>query len=312
MDPKNFKKSKPSDTKSKTKKNITNTKKDIVKPEHPQTEGNTKPQPADIVEVEEEKEKRPSLAKYFCFTLNNWTETELKNILDLLDPKDTYIIGKEIGEQGTPHLQGFIKFFKKTRPIEKFNNKRIHWELCKGSEIDNVIYCSKDNNYITNYSMAEIYALGPLDIIPKTDLKPWQLELTEIIKTKPDRRKIYWYWSEKGNLGKSALSKYIKANNMSGITTIGGKKDNVFNGIAKFYEAKKRFPSCVIIDCPRAEKDFISYAAIEKLKDGYLYSGKYEGSELIFNPPHIIVFANREPEEGKLSDDRLIIINVDE
>jgi len=41
------------------------------------------------------------------FTLNNWTEEELKYLKEEFAPQTTWmVIGKEEGEEGTPHLQG--------------------------------------------------------------------------------------------------------------------------------------------------------------------------------------------------------------
>ena len=48
----------------------------------------------------------------------------------------------------------------------------------------------------------------------------------------------------------------------------------------------------------------MSYSAIESLKDGLLFSGKYEGGVKLFPPPHVVIFANFLPDMTKLSIDR--------
>jgi len=40
----------------------------------------------------------------FVFTLNNWTDDELEDLMEF--PCQWMVIGKEIGESGTKHLQG--------------------------------------------------------------------------------------------------------------------------------------------------------------------------------------------------------------
>ena len=42
----------------------------------------------------------------YCFTLNNYTEEEYQSIIST--KYDYIVVGQEIGETGTPHLQGFI------------------------------------------------------------------------------------------------------------------------------------------------------------------------------------------------------------
>jgi len=100
-------------------------------------------------------------AKAWCFTLNNYTENELGALVQLfssLADKYYYIVGEEIGEQGTPHLQGYIE--KKTgrfRPLPLFEVKRnntqcMHFEKAKGNRTQNYKYCSKDKKFVTNIS----------------------------------------------------------------------------------------------------------------------------------------------------------------
>jgi len=104
-----------------------------------------------------------SPAKAWCFTLNNWTENEYEFLSSaFLTAGMKYIIGKEIGEQGTPHLQGYMHSSdgKKFRPLPKYacnrlNNQgdmknAVHWERAKGTKDQNYTYCAKDRDFVTN------------------------------------------------------------------------------------------------------------------------------------------------------------------
>ena len=64
--------------------------------------------------------KQDNQAKRWCFTLNNYTEDDLKN-LELGFDRDKFIIGKEVGENGTPHLQGYVNLEVKQRLTELKN-----------------------------------------------------------------------------------------------------------------------------------------------------------------------------------------------
>lgn len=88
-----------------------------------------------------------SQAKKWCFTLNNYTQEEYDKCLEL--ESQYTIIGKEVGEQGTPHLQGFYYFNKRKtmRWIKRRTTDRIHLEIARGTVAENIAYCSKENNY---------------------------------------------------------------------------------------------------------------------------------------------------------------------
>ena len=98
---------------------------------------------------------RGAAAKRWCFTLNNPTEEEVGSVRAWKHSEYHYaIVGKEVGEQGTPHLQGFIHLKKKVRlaALKKVLN-RAHWEKARGSDEDNENYCSKDGDIILTIGM---------------------------------------------------------------------------------------------------------------------------------------------------------------
>lgn len=247
----------------------------------------------------------------FVFTLNNWTEQEFVSMSQYFEKKGfKYIIGKEVGESGTPHLQGYVDCNGKQirfSTLKNLNN-RLHIEKAKGNRQQNIEYCSKDEDYVSTFEL-------PLKqkILKKyyegVKWKPWQQDIIDICNSTPDSRTINWFWERKGNIGKSFLSKYIaiKYNAIIG----GGKKADVFNQINTWMEANKdKSPEVVIVDLSRGDRSYINYPAIESIKNGMLYSGKYEGGVCYFDHPHVIVFANFEPEETALSKDRWNIVQI--
>lgn len=84
-------------------------------------------------------------ARAWCFTLNNYTEGEVKSIDEV---ECRYMIyGREVGEEGTPHLQGYVYFqCQKTGSAVKKLLPRAHLEVAKGNPEQNVQYCSKQGD----------------------------------------------------------------------------------------------------------------------------------------------------------------------
>lgn len=84
----------------------------------------------------------------YCFTLNNYTEDEI-NLLMLSD-YSYMIFGYEIGENGTPHLQGYIEFDDKMTIVgikKHLGIDRIHLESRRGTQEEAINYCKKDNDF---------------------------------------------------------------------------------------------------------------------------------------------------------------------
>lgn len=65
-----------------------------------------------------------------------------------------------------------------------------------------------------------------------------------------------------------------------------------------------------IMDFPRTVEGYVSYSAIEEIKNGMFFNGKFESSMVMFNTPHIVIFANFLPDTSKLSKDRWVIENI--
>lgn len=86
-----------------------------------------------------------SKSRDYCFTINNYTDAHIQ-LLETLDC--TYVVyGKEVGESGTPHLQGYVRF-----PSQKTVSAVIklmpgaHIEIKKGTCEQAIEYCKKDGD----------------------------------------------------------------------------------------------------------------------------------------------------------------------
>ena len=99
------------------------------------------------------------------YTLNNYTEHDVEQFKSL-DHVRAQIIGKEVGESGTPHLQGAILF---DRPI-LFNKlkklfPRAHFERMLGTPEQAFRYCQKDGDY---WSCGELPTPGKRNDLSQT------------------------------------------------------------------------------------------------------------------------------------------------
>lgn len=90
-----------------------------------------------------------SRSRGYVFTINNWDEPRLELVKQHVISHAKYaIIGDEVGEHGTPHLQGYVyygilKSFKWV--VERLGEPRAHVESAKGSPSQNKDYCSKQS-----------------------------------------------------------------------------------------------------------------------------------------------------------------------
>lgn len=251
-----------------------------------------------VVQMKSGNTKQISPAKKWVFTWNNYNNDDFLNIQNILSEKSSkYVIGKEIGESGTKHLQGYVEFDKKIRP-SRLVSEKIHWEKAKGSMEDNLKYCTKDNDYVT-YKMK---LKRQPKILKHEQLYEWQKNIVTLANTEPDDRTIHWFWNEKGNLGKTQLVKYLIKHH-DAIQLDGRGKDIAY--IASEYEA-----DIYILILPKNETS-VDYASIEKIKDGVYCNVKFKGRPILRANPHFFVFANCEPDTEALSEDRWKIVKYE-
>ncbi|UYD39099.1 MAG: replication associated protein [Wigfec virus K19_545] len=156
------------------------------------------------------------------------------------------------------------------------------------------------------------YALRPRDEIKVIyPSYPWQQELYEELKGEPNDRKVNWYYDPVGGSGKTQFAKYLMVtypDQYYVVSQTNGMKDfatiiaNAIDGGWKNHG--------LIFNLARSDAELKIYKPIESIKDGLLTSVKYSGKTMVFNCPHVVVFANFLPDTEKLSKDRWVIRKI--
>ncbi len=249
-------------------------------------------------------------SRNYCFTLNNYTDEE---ILFLEKLKCKYIIyGKETGNEGTPHLQGFVIFnnAKSFTAVKKSLPQRCHYETCKGTPFSNFEYCSKDGNYTergerpekvgqgNRTDMIEIKKAVAQNITLKkllmndTIVNYQQLKYAEgLTKYYENARnwktKVTWFYGETGT-GKSmkAYDYFLEKYHIDEIYTA--------MDTAQWWDGYDGQPAVIIDDM---RKDFMKFHVLLRLLDRYPYRIQTKGSTRQFVAKEIIITAPYSPQE---------------
>lgn len=247
--------------------------------------------------------------KMFCFTLgveiSGLNMGQLNQVLKCLDDIHKFIFQLEKGTSETNylHYQGSLWFKKKKSFtwLKRIHNS-IHVEEMR-NEMASIAYCCKSESKVQGPLMYNMNMPYMGDDLPNIkDLKPWQLKILEIINGPVHPRASYWFWSKKGNMGKSTFAKYLIFHYNA--QEVGSRKADIAcatNGDSNIF----------VLDFSKTVEDYVSYDAIESLKNGKIFSPKYESRMKIFSKPHIFAFANFKPDTEAMMEDRWIIEQVD-
>lgn len=286
------------------------------------------------------------ISKRWCFTLNNHTDDEVSSIQNW-DIK-YLVFGFEKGENETPHLQGFVVFKKQYRisGLKKLNS-RIHWEITQGTSQQAADYCKKEGDFWESGTLNEqgkrtdleafkdavkngtldhkvlreqhssVFARYPrfcIDYVTdhRVPLKPeshplreWQADLYKKLEGPPNDREIVFAVDINGNSGKTWFCKYYCYLHDKAFYMRPTKVNDMSYAVPDDIKV-------LFLDCTRQQLEFLPYSFLESVKDGLLFSPKYESRMKMLGKVHVVVMMNQEPDYDKLSHDRYNVIKLKE
>lgn len=247
--------------------------------------------------------KQENMVQRVCFTLNNYTEAEFAQICECRNLCKFIVVGKEVGENGTPHLQGYFNLIKRVRftGLKKLM-PRAHFEKAMGTDAQNLAYCTKQDK--------NAFVCGePQNQGKRNDLT----KATTMVKEKKTLREIASECPEiftKFHRGLKELSHALSTPRdrndpptviwLYGKTGVG-KTRLVYDQFAEGQVYKKdnsiwwdgyHQQDCILLD------DFngkIDYEIILQLTDRYPFSPQCKGGYVEINSPFIIFTSEYPP-----------------
>lgn len=240
----------------------------------------------------------------WVMTWNNYPGDIRVRLEKLIPLCEKYIFGFEVGESGTPHVQGAFTCHEKISFDDicvAVGSRAHHCVRMRGKWSDQK-YCAKEGDFITNFFDY---------LITVKDLRPAQLSLRETLiqpVCKKFSRAIDWFWEDRGDWGKTILQTHLVDFHKALI--VGGSEKDMLCAVALAVAKGMEF-NMILINMTYDKKK-VSYNGMESLKDGMFFNGKYESGMVRFPRCRIAVFANCEPETDRMGKNRFNVVRLSE
>lgn len=237
----------------------------------------------------------------WLFTINNPTSNEIPKTWSQVK----YCIWQlEKGDEGTPHLQGYVSFTVALRlnALKKIDSK-AHWEARKGTVQQAIAYCSKEETRV-----AGPWEIGKIEQGKRNDLAPLQDDLDGNRSMKFISKEHFHPYLKyhRGIQNYRRLHQPVRTEKTF-VGVIVGE-----TGVGKSRLMAQRFPDAFWKSCGDKwwdDYDFqdtviidefygwLPYAYLLRLLDRYPINVESKGGMLNFNPKNVWICSNNEPFE---------------
>lgn len=159
----------------------------------------------------------PAKVRNVCFTLNNYNDDDITRLSLLKEGVSYLVYGKEVGESGTPHLQGYVEFENPRATGKGWSNMKklignAHFEVRRGTAKQASEYCMKEDKecYIfgeisrqgerTDWVVATQQLLGASSVVDVIQEQPSllpairALERLKVLSIEPIHREVHVTW----------------------------------------------------------------------------------------------------------------------
>ena len=280
----------------------------------------------------------------YVFTTNNYTSTPpFHSAMRYL------VFGKEVGESGTPHLQGYVVFNTQVsfKSCQKYLETGSHIEVAKGNHNQAITYCKKDGDF---EEFGEIPQQGKRsdlerlkDAIKDGERNPKRLrdehmaackfphvmnqmlidyrptpECPDIL-LKPWQVEITALVRVRCLPGDRTVTFVVDPEGGGGKSTFCAYIESVYGDVVQVMKPGKYQDMAfelddtihiLLMDTPRSRSDVLQYHFLEDVKDGRVSCSKYQSYQKRLQPVHVVVMCNEAPDMSKLSQDRFKIIYI--
>lgn len=247
--------------------------------------------------------------KRWCFTLNNYTEEDVAAIREYAKQSCRYLVfGREKGESGTPHLQGFLVGKNAIRGTALHNKfRRMHLEGANGTSVEASTYCKKDGDFeefgtvpdeggktVQRASYAECLTLataGRIREIAESYPEMWLRYRTALLSAPRDfARKPHdlcylpgiWIHGPAGT-GKSRVCREI------GLPSLYEKRAN------KWFDGYHNEVGMLIEDLDPSHR-FLAYD-LKIWADRYSFPAEIKGGAIQCRPRHVLITSQYHPHD---------------